>query len=128
MDWPWNPWKIHGICESTRTPHGLPGGVISPPSYDIRFEKRYIDGGSMSVFGSGLVPGMNPYAHEFVWHYYDQEKKCVVPVPHGFVPTLDPQYLDTEDPLFEPPPANYRRPHIDEEEMNQDDNDGDTEL
>ena len=30
MDWPWNPWKIHGFCESTRTPQGLPGGVISP--------------------------------------------------------------------------------------------------
>ena len=27
---PWNPWNIHGIRESTRTPQGLPGGVISP--------------------------------------------------------------------------------------------------
>ncbi len=30
VDWPWNPWKIHGFCKSVRTPQGLPGGVISP--------------------------------------------------------------------------------------------------
>ena len=31
MDWPWNPWIIHGIHKSTWTPQGLPGAVISPP-------------------------------------------------------------------------------------------------
>ena len=34
VDWIWNPWKIHGFRESTRTPQELSGGVISPLKLD----------------------------------------------------------------------------------------------
>ncbi|KAF8814764.1 hypothetical protein BYT27DRAFT_7249806 [Phlegmacium glaucopus] len=90
----------------------------------------FVEGGCMSVFGSGLVPGKNLCAHEFTWHYYNQQKKCLIPVPDGFIPTLDPQYLDDID-MEEPPykllPANYQWPPADEDEMNEGRSDVDAE-
>ena len=37
----------------------------------ICFEKQYVnDGGSVSVFGPGMVPGKNQWEKEFVWWYF----------------------------------------------------------
>jgi hypothetical protein len=73
--------------------------------YDIRFEKRFVEGGSMSVFGSGLVPGKNIHHREFTWYYYNRETKTVEIVPKGFIPIIDPEYLDINAPFYEPTPS-----------------------
>jgi len=52
----------------------------------------------MSVFGSGLRPGRNRFPKCFTWFYYNTDKDCVEPVPPGFVPALDPQFLDINAP------------------------------
>ncbi|KAF8173099.1 hypothetical protein BJ912DRAFT_1065367 [Pholiota molesta] len=69
--------------------------------YDVRFEKRFVDGGSESIFGSGLRKGPNMRWKEFTWWYYNQVTTLVERVPFGFVPILDPQYLDMNAPPFE---------------------------
>jgi hypothetical protein len=69
--------------------------------YDIRFEKRFPEGGSMSVFGSGVWPGRNRLSRQFKWFFYNSRKKCVKPVPHGFIPMLDPEGLDPNAPYEE---------------------------
>jgi hypothetical protein len=44
----------------------------------IRFEMQYsIDGGSVSVFGPGIVPGKNFWAKEFEWWFYNARTKAV---------------------------------------------------
>lgn len=69
----------------------------------IRFEKRYaIDGGSVSVFGPGIVPGKNFRAKEFEWWFYNTHTKAVEKVPDGFIPDIDPEYLDFNAPPYEP--------------------------
>ena len=75
------------------------------PSYDIRFEKRFPEGGSLSVFGSGLVPGKNIRHRQFTWYYYNSATKTVDRVPDGFVPTIDPMYLDMDEPPYESTPS-----------------------
>jgi len=52
----------------------------------------------MSVFGSGLRPGRNRFPKRFTWFYYNTDKDCIEPVPPGFVPALDPQFLDINAP------------------------------
>ena len=69
--------------------------------YDIRFEKRFPEGGSLSVFGSGIRPGRNRLSRQFKWFFYNSGKKCVEPVPRGFIPMLDPEYLDVDAPYEE---------------------------
>jgi hypothetical protein len=69
--------------------------------HDIRFEKRFPEGGSMSVFGSGIRPGRNRLSRQFKWFFYNKEKKIVEPVPRGFIPMLDPEYLDMDAPYEE---------------------------
>lgn len=72
----------------------------------IRFEKRYaIDGGSVSVFGPGIVPGKNFRAKEFEWWFYNARTKAVEKVPDGFIPDIDPEYLDINAPPYEPSPS-----------------------
>ena len=66
--------------------------------YDIRFEKRFREGGSMSVFGSGLRPGRNRFSKRYHWFYYNSDTSRVEPVPPGFIPELDPQFLDIHAP------------------------------
>jgi hypothetical protein len=64
--------------------------------YDIRFEKHFSEGGSMSVFGSGIRPGRNRLSRQFKWFFYNSGKKCVEPVPRGFIPMLNPEDLDMD--------------------------------
>lgn len=72
----------------------------------IRFEKRYaIDNGSVSVFGPGIVPGKNYRAKEFEWWFYNDRTKAVEKVPDGFIPDIDPEYLDINAPPYEPSPT-----------------------
>ena len=72
----------------------------------IRFEKRYAsDGGSVSVFGPGIIPGRNFRAKEFEWWFYNARTKAVEKVPDGFIPDIDPEYLDIHAPPYEPSPS-----------------------
>lgn len=71
----------------------------------IRFEKRYTDGGSVSVFGPGIVPGRNFRAKEFEWWFYNSRTEAVEKVPDGFIPDIDQEYIDPNAPLFEPSPS-----------------------
>lgn len=70
----------------------------------IRFEKRYTDGGSVSVFGPGIIPGKNYQAKEYVWWFFNAHSKTLEKVPDGFVPDIDSEYLNPDDP-FEPSPS-----------------------
>lgn len=76
-----------------------------PPAADedyrlrIRFEKRYTEGGSASVFGPGMMPGKNHREDEFIWWYYDENEKEVRKVPDGLIPEIDQRYLDENAPF-----------------------------
>jgi hypothetical protein len=69
--------------------------------YDIRFEKRFPEGGSLSVFGSGIRPGRNRLSGQFKWYFYNSAKKCVEAVPRGFIPMLDPECINMDAPYEE---------------------------
>ena len=61
----------------------------------IQFEKLYAsDGGSMSVFGPGIIPGKNFRVKEFEWWFYNAHTKAVEKVPDGFIPDIDLEYFD----------------------------------
>ena len=71
----------------------------------IHFEKRYAnDSGSVSVFGPGIIPGQNRQAKKIVWWFYNSASRAVEKVLDGFIPNIDPEYLNP-DPLFEPTPS-----------------------
>jgi len=70
----------------------------TPEKYDIRFEKRYMDGGIVSLFGNGLVPSTRR-KKEYVWWYFNPITHHIEKVPEGFTPRLDPQYYE-DDPFF----------------------------
>ncbi|KAF8799455.1 hypothetical protein BYT27DRAFT_7223729 [Phlegmacium glaucopus] len=71
----------------------------------IRFDKRYANnGGSHSVFGPGIIPGMNHRAHVFEWWFYNRLTKTLEKVPDGFVPDIDQEDMDP-NALFEPSPS-----------------------
>jgi len=61
----------------------------TPPNKKYRFEKRYRDGGSVSVFGPGVTGGDIPEDADFDWHVYSADLKMIVPLPRGFVPIVD---------------------------------------
>jgi len=82
-----------------------PQANLFEPTYQIRFEKRFVEGGSHSVFGSGLVPGKNIRHRPFTWYFYNEATKTVERVPDGFVPTLDPIYLDMDESPYDPTPT-----------------------
>ena len=63
----------------------------------IRFEKWFVEGGSTSVFGPGMIPGDNPFAHEYVWWYYNDSFNELMCVPDGLVPEIDPEYIPAEE-------------------------------
>ncbi|KAG6910761.1 hypothetical protein DXG01_007648 [Tephrocybe rancida] len=75
-----------------------------PPLQDkrsIRFEKRWVEGGSASYFGSAIVVGRNVLSAEYSWWYYSQEEGTLVKLPDGKVPLLDDECAsarDGEDP------------------------------
>lgn len=73
------------------------------PSYHLRFEKRFVDGGSKSVFGSGLVPGKNRRHRQFTWYYYNETTETLEQVPDGFIPTIDPATLEEEETPYKTP-------------------------
>ncbi|KAF8810644.1 hypothetical protein BYT27DRAFT_7209245 [Phlegmacium glaucopus] len=72
----------------------------------IRFEKRYANNtGCKSVFGPGIIPGRNLRAKEFQW--------TLEKVPDGFIPDIDPEYINLNAPLFEPSPSPELTTHTD---------------
>lgn len=58
--------------------------------YSIRFEKRFHNGGSQSLFGSGITPGRVRKSDDFSWYYFNQVTRRTEPVPEGNIPILDP--------------------------------------
>ncbi|KIM35743.1 hypothetical protein M413DRAFT_14400 [Hebeloma cylindrosporum] len=82
-----------------------PQGNFCEPTYHLRFEKRFVDGGSASVFGSGLVPGENHRHRQFTWYFYNEATETVERVPDGFIPTIDPATLEEEDTPYNPSPT-----------------------
>jgi hypothetical protein len=70
----------------------------------IRFEKRFVDdGGCVTVFGAGLVEGVNCRYQEFTLWYYNEVMKHLEKVPSGYVPIVDPESLDLNEPPYESP-------------------------
>ena len=59
----------------------------------------------MSVFGPGIIPGRNFRAKEFEWWFYNARTKAVEKVPDGFIPDIDPEYLDIHASPYEPSPS-----------------------
>ena len=70
----------------------------------IRFEKRYVNGRSVSVFGPGIIPGKNHCTWSFKWCFFNSSSNALEKVPDGFIPDIDLEYLDLE-PLFTPTPT-----------------------
>lgn len=74
---------------------------IASPSRDIthaiRFEKRFVEGGSASYFGSGMEMGYNGRSDEYEWWYYCDKVKELVKVPAGQVPVLAAEYSDARE-------------------------------
>ena len=70
----------------------------------VRFEKRFAEGGTESLFGKGLREGINWREAEFVWWYFNDVTKKAEIVPDGFVPDIDKEYLDPNAPPFDYPP------------------------
>lgn len=57
---------------------------MASPSCDIthaiHFEKRFVEGGSASFFGSGMEVGYNGCSDEYDWWYYCDKVKELVKV------------------------------------------------
>ncbi|KAF8153331.1 hypothetical protein B0H34DRAFT_861457 [Crassisporium funariophilum] len=100
-------WWASPKAKQTRaqSPLAETAGVNDEFCDSIQFKKRYVDGGSVSVFGPGMVPGKNCCKKEFSWWYYDRNAKELCKVPEGLVPEIEQQYLDENAPLFEPSPS-----------------------
>lgn len=73
---------------------GVSGSSLktSAELYPTRFEKRFDDGGSASVFGSHIVPGERWSGQDWEWWYFNQVTKRMEQVPPGYVPVLDPEF------------------------------------
>jgi hypothetical protein len=74
---------------------------VASPSRDIthaiRFEKRFVEGGSASFFGSGMEVGYNGRSDEYEWWYYCDKVKKLVKVPAGQVPVLAAEYAEARE-------------------------------
>lgn len=74
---------------------------VASPSHNIthaiRFEKRFVEGGSASFFGSGMEVGYNGHSDEYEWWYYCDKLKELIKVPAGQVPVLAAEYSDARE-------------------------------
>jgi hypothetical protein len=75
----------------------VPETPVTPPNKKYRFEKQYTDGGSMTVFGPGWDAGDVGEDADYTWHVYSKDLKMVVPLPRGFIPTLDGEDNDNDN-------------------------------
>jgi len=58
--------------------------------YSIRFEKCFHNGGSQSLFGSGITLSRVRKSADFSWYYFNLVTRCTEPIPEGNIPILDP--------------------------------------
>ena len=97
--------------------HEPPQESYNRSDYSIRFEKHFHDGGSQSLFGSGITPGRVRKSAKFSWYYFNQVTRRTEPVPEGYVPTLDPveypanPFDNDEDTTSEPSQASQTHGH-----------------
>ena len=92
----WNgPEAKRSRTESTNTQLFASSPKPKAIEYDIRFEKRYVGGGCMSFFGSGLVTSKRR-KKEYVWWYHNPVTRCLEQVLDGYVPHLDPHYYEDD--------------------------------
>ena len=90
-------------CTWQRSP--TPDRPLHTNDHDyIQFEKRYVNGRSVSVFGPGIISGKNHHTWSFEWCFFNSSSNALEKVPDGFIPNIDPEYLDLE-PLFTPTPT-----------------------
>jgi len=66
----------------------------TPPNKKVRFEKRFLDGGSARVYGPRIVEaegdaGDVPENLPFDWFYFCEARDAWVPIPPGCVPVLE---------------------------------------
>ena len=60
----------------------------TPPNKKMRFEKRYVKGGSWTLFGPTMEGDVDPNA-DFTWYFYSKDLKMTLLLPRGLVPILD---------------------------------------
>jgi hypothetical protein len=98
----WNSPEAKRVRTNDALPRPQPGPAQEPESF--RFVMRYHDGGSMSVFGPGIVDGSNHNSDEYDWWYNNRVTKCEEKLPSGKVPNLDAEYAyitrDPHEPNF----------------------------
>jgi hypothetical protein len=68
-----------------------PFAPSTPPNKRVRFEKRFLDGGSARVYGPHIVEAERdtPEDLPFDWFYFCEAREAWVPIPSGCVPVLE---------------------------------------
>jgi hypothetical protein len=79
---------IHNTAASTSA-IPLPA-EMTPSSKRLRFEKRFNDGGGMTIYGPGVKSG-SCEDEDYTWWLYSKDLKMYVPLPMDKVPIL-PDY------------------------------------
>lgn len=67
----------------------LPTSELTPPSKRLHFEKRYNDGGAMTIYGPAVKSGGWDDDADYMWWVYSKEMSMYVPLPMGKVPVLN---------------------------------------
>jgi len=89
-----------------------PRATTPPPEYNIRFEKRFHMGGSVSLFGSGIYeapapdPKVLPVQYDYDYWYHNPVTKRLEQMPEGYLPDLDPAGMPNIDGFTEYNPGN----------------------
>ncbi len=62
-----------------------------PPNKWVRFEKRFLDGGSARVYGLRIVEAERDTSEDlpFNWFYFCEVREAGVPIPSGCIPVLE---------------------------------------
>ncbi|KAN0131058.1 hypothetical protein V8E53_011191 [Lactarius tabidus] len=65
-----------------------PVSEVTPLNKWLCFEKRFNDGGGMTIYGPAVKSGSWDNDADYTWWIYSKELKMYVPLPMGKVPVL----------------------------------------
>ena len=83
------PRDMHTTENPNMSPQALPLAADStPPSKRLHFEKRFNDGGGMTVYGPAIRSG-SWEDEDYMWWLYSKELKMYLPLPINKVPVLE---------------------------------------
>jgi hypothetical protein len=81
------PRDVETVHNAASTPALPLTAEMTPPNKRVRFEKRFNDGGGMTIYGPGVKSG-SCEDEDYTWWVYSKDLMMYVPLPMDKVPVL----------------------------------------